>query len=57
MVFSKLFEFNISVYDLISNLRPRNSYEYSRSSETKSLIFRNEEHHSLLMRISKDWID
>ena len=38
VAFSGLFEFNISVSELITNLTPRYNYEYSRSSETISLI-------------------
>ena len=57
MAFSELFEFNISVFYLITDLTPRYSYEYSRSSETISLIYRNEEHYNLLMRKCKNSID
>ena len=57
VIFSELFEFNISVFDIIKDLIPRYSYEYSRSSETISLIYRNEEHYNLLMRKSKISID
>ena len=56
VAFSGLFEFNISVSELITNLTPRYNYEYSRSSETISLIYRNEENYSLLI-ISKSSID
>ena len=38
VAFSELFEFNISVFDLITDLTPRYSYEYSGSRETISLI-------------------
>ena len=57
VTFSKLSEFNISVFDLVTDLTPRYSYVYSRSSETLSLIYRNEEHYNLLMRKSKNSID
>ena len=50
VAFSKLFELNLSVFDLITDLTPRYSYEYSRSSETISLIYRNEKHYNLLVR-------
>ena len=40
VAFSDLFKFNISVFDLFTYLTPRYSYEYSRSSETISLILR-----------------
>ena len=50
MAFSELFEFNISVFDLVTDLTPKYSNEYSRSNEMISLIYRNEEHYNLLMR-------
>ena len=50
VAFSELFEFNISVYNLIIDLIPRYSYEYSRSSKTISLIYRKEQQYNLLMR-------
>ena len=56
MAFSGLFEFNISFSELITNLTQRYNYEYSRSSETISLIYRNEENYNLL-KISKSSID
>ena len=57
VTFSELFEFNISVFDLITDLALRYSYEYSKNSKTISLIFRNEENYNLLMRKSKNSID
>ena len=48
--FAELFETNIFIYDLMTDLEPRHKMEYTNSFNTIRLIFRNNNHNNLLIK-------
>ena len=48
--FAELFETNIFIYDLVTDLEPRHKMEYSNSFNTVRLMYRNNDHYNLLTK-------
>ena len=52
--FAELFETNIFIYDLVTDLESRHKMEYSNSFNTVLLMYRNNDHYNLLhLKINK----
>ena len=48
--FAELFETNIFIYELVTNLEPRHKMEYSNSFNTVRFMHRNSDHYNLLTK-------
>ena len=48
--FAELFETNIFIYDLVTDLEPRHKIEYFNSFNTVRLMYRNNDHYNLLTK-------
>ena len=48
--FAKLFETNIFIYDLVTDLEPRHQMKYSNSFNTVRLMYWNNDHYNLLTK-------
>ena len=48
--FAELFETNIFIYDLVTDLEPRHKMEYSNSFNTVRLMYRNNDHYNLFTK-------
>ena len=55
--FAELFETNIFIYDLVTDLEPRYKMEYSNSFNTVRLMYRNNDHYNLLTKKKKELKD
>ena len=48
--YAELFETNIFIYDLVTDLEPRHKMKYSNSFNTVRLMYRNNDHYNLLTK-------